>query len=182
MTKGQEIAAKDFVRDLGSSYPSFYLICHHATSPDEVLTGENLRVSYVYSSAPHLEGKVMTYEYEDEARPTVSQFYRALLFLSGMKNKLHVEPEDDVEDLFATGGFFNAAINHATLDRQFVTAVKSPEMLMAYADTTYSDWDKLSKPVQNWLARIGFRGEDGADEFIEKVWFPLQSYWATVPH
>lgn len=150
---GQEILAKDLVKSLGKEAPAFFVVAHHDTKPSEEITGENLLVSKVYASAPHLKGKIVEHIYEH--RPSWSNFASdALLHNNGYRV---LKPIPILGEGRESGDILTKT------DEYLWRAVENEHLMHEYADLDCVDREDMSPELWEFLVSFGFAELEGGD-------------------
>lgn len=151
ITVGQEIFAKQLVEHLGQCMPSFFAVAHHDTKATEDITGQNLLVSKVWASAPHMGGKVVQHTYTDD-RPTYERFSANVLLSCDAVRILREDPnytENAAEEVLEKTCSY------------LWKAVANEHLMIEWANLEFVDDEDLSDELLEFIADCGF--QDGPD-------------------
>ena len=148
ITTGQEILAKDLTKQLGRSKPSFFAVAHHDTKASEDITGQNLFVSKVWASAPHMGGKVIEHTYNSEDRPTWHRFSANVLLSCDAIRVLREEP--------FWADFAAKEVLEKTCSYLW-KAVANEHLMIEWARAEYVDDEDLSEELLEFIADFGFQ-------------------------
>jgi hypothetical protein len=167
LPRGQEIAAKELIEDLGRTKPAFFAVAHHDTRASEDITGDNLLVSKVYASAPWTKGKVFEHVYLE--RPTWTNFASdALLVTAGastLKRILKPNPT------FLEGGEQGDILDK--LDGYLWRAVENEQLMQEYAGLDCVDREDMSEDLWAFVNSFGFTEEPGNGHNIVQLFEAL---------
>lgn len=146
ITVGQEIFAKQLVEHLGRAMPAFFAVANHDTKASEDITGQNLLVSKVWASAPHMGGKVVEHTYTDN-RPTWDRFSANVLLSCDAVRVLREEPR-----------YFDSAAEEVLEKtcRYLWKAVANEHLMIEWANLDYVDDEDLSEELLEFIADFGF--------------------------
>lgn len=158
ITIGQEILGKELVQHLGRSKPAFFAVAHHDTKASEDITGQNLFVSKVWASAPHMGGKVVEHTYNSEDRPTWDRFSANVLLSCDAVRVLREEPD--------CTNFAAEDVLEKTC-RYLWWAVAKEHLMIEWANLDFVDDEDLSEELLEFIADCGF--EDAPDYPAKKV-------------
>lgn len=146
---GQEILARDLVQSLGHSKPAFFAVAHHDTRASEDITGDNMLVSKVFASAPHMNGKVAEHAYIN--RPTWRNFATDTLMATDAARILHPYPT------LHEGG--EAGDILTKMDTFLWTAAENEHLMQEYADLDCVDEEDMSAALWDFVNSFGFTEE-----------------------
>jgi hypothetical protein len=163
ITRGQMLNGKGLVKDIGSSRPAFFLLCHHDTKASEAITADNLLVSTIWASAPHTSTRVTEFEYPSDKRPTYADFSCQLMLMTNTLDKCPKEPDFIVPSVFFHGDF-------QCLSKGYMTAARNRPMMERFAQMDSVDWIDFEADMRAFIQSCGY-GPDTMVEFVEDIYF-----------